>query len=399
MLVAPRTRPLPRRTGRGSAVVCGLVCGLPTAALLAQDSFTLPPTRAPLRVECRCSEAAAANDFEIEVDPGTYHYDVELPQGYWDDAGAVFPCLFVACATGDAVLHKEVASFVRTQRWIAVLLVESRNGPVGPGNGNFVAAYDDAMARLRIDPNMVFLSGMSGGGRAASMFAALRSGVAGVICHAAGFSQRSDGKYELRAYEKNPDLLLAVLIGRDDPNHGELSALESQLPDGAVRRHLVDYDGGHQWAPRPITEAAMRWMCVQRLGLLRQQLEGLPESEPAARAALVDAILRCAAQQPERADKALVRGLAARRKKLARARELADETRTARRLAKLTKSLSKEYARLHDADLLTRQQIFARRLRPLERSLAKLVDAPSSPESSRRAAQIRNEVRTLLQSR
>src|SRR5438128_1705896 len=68
--------------------------------------------------------------------PGEYHYDLYLPPGYHSDSKALFPVLFVASPGGKARLGA-MAERVKRDRFIAVMLMESKNGPWEPGIANF----------------------------------------------------------------------------------------------------------------------------------------------------------------------------------------------------------------------------------------------------------------------
>jgi hypothetical protein len=135
-----------------------------------------------------CSTAITsvrAGSGNLAVDPGDYHYRIYLPTDYSKRIDETFPCLLILSPSGNARLGG-VADFAKRERWIVILLVESRNGPTAPQMGNFLAAYDDAIKRFRIQPGMIFATGQSGGARSSLLCAELRPGFGGVLLQAAG---------------------------------------------------------------------------------------------------------------------------------------------------------------------------------------------------------------------
>ncbi len=80
---------------------------------------------------------------------GEYHYDLYLPPGYRANADDVYSCLFVASPGGKAGLGA-MADRVKRDRFVAVMLVESKNGAWEPGVADFCAAHDDVIKRVRV---------------------------------------------------------------------------------------------------------------------------------------------------------------------------------------------------------------------------------------------------------
>ena len=91
-------------------------------------------------VACVCRQTGAM------LKPGTYHYEVYLPPGYDVETDRSYPCIFVMSPGGKPHgLFKTFANQARQHKWIAVLLMEARNGPWEPIVSNFVAAHDDVV--------------------------------------------------------------------------------------------------------------------------------------------------------------------------------------------------------------------------------------------------------------
>lgn len=68
---------------------------------------------------------------ECEYNGSTYHYDLYIPVGYGSNLAAEFPVLFVFSPGGNATMGN-MENWLRNKKWLAVMLVESRNGPWEP---------------------------------------------------------------------------------------------------------------------------------------------------------------------------------------------------------------------------------------------------------------------------
>ncbi len=93
--------------------------------------------------------------FEGKAKNGIFHYKAYLPKGYYEDSTRRYPCMFIASNTGNAVMGS-LERRLKSDEWITVMLEESQNGPWEPNVGNFLAAHDDAVARLRIQEGLKF---------------------------------------------------------------------------------------------------------------------------------------------------------------------------------------------------------------------------------------------------
>jgi predicted esterase len=189
------------------------------------------------------------------ADQGTYHYDVYIPIGYAASRSRMYPCLFIADASGDAKMRTMTAR-IKRDKWIAIMLVESRNGPYGITFGNFLAAHDDAMKRLHCAPDRKFATGLSGGARAASVFVMFRPGFAGLLLQAASIPSSI---YQIRPV--SPGLRVFATFGKDDPNiaNGDLNSLKTTDIHPSVPFNYEIFPGGHEWAPPEVIERAFDW--------------------------------------------------------------------------------------------------------------------------------------------
>jgi hypothetical protein len=191
---------------------------------------------------------------------GTWHYRVFIPEGYAADPSRRYPCLFVTHASGNAELWG-FESWIKKHRWLAVMLVESKNGPWEPIMGNFLAAHDDAVKRLRIQDGWKVATGMSGGARASSWFAILRPGFRGVFLQGAGVASGGTAPrgHILEAYDRQPDLGVFMTVGDQDSNRGEVELLQKLKP-ARLPFEVAVFSGGHVKAPQNLAEQGMDWL-------------------------------------------------------------------------------------------------------------------------------------------
>ncbi len=198
---------------------------------------------------------------------GTYHYKVYLPPGYSSDKDTSYPCIFVASPGGNASLGN-LTEVSRNDKFIVVMLVESKNGPNEPNMGNFLAAHDDAVKRFRIQEGLKIATGFSGGARDSSRNAGMRSGFCGIILQGAGFAQHTEGPrkgyYIVESLERRRDLAVYAIFGKNDSNISEIPRIRSAFPSYTEMETDV-FDGGHEWAPSECMKKGIDWIITKML--------------------------------------------------------------------------------------------------------------------------------------
>lgn len=239
----------------------------PSARIAATTTPLAEPVPEETETLIACALAKAPSTFEApifesprdaEATKGVYHYKLWLPKGYAASGPAKrFPCMFILSPDGDASMGS-MAEHLKAKGYVVVLLVESRNGPWAPIVGNFLAAHDDVVRRVRVEEGRKFATGFSGGARAASLLAQARPGFGGVILQGAGGAQ-ARGNYLVAGMQRNPRLQVAVAMGSADGNAGEVARLKAAFNNPA-RFQAFEFAGGHEWAPREAIERAMAWI-------------------------------------------------------------------------------------------------------------------------------------------
>jgi hypothetical protein len=208
-----------------------------------------PPKRAEVPVFDSAKECEAAK--------GEYHYKLWLPEGYKADEKKAWPCIFIASPGGKAGMGN-MAAWLKASGYVVVMLIESKNGPWAPIVGNFLAAHDDVVKRVRIQEGLKIATGMSGGARASSVFVQTRPGFVGLILQGAGGASDSKGVYHVAKLKGSHGVFVAMTIGEKDSNKTEVPRMKTAL--GPARFSVYPFDGGHVWAPPETFAKAIAWV-------------------------------------------------------------------------------------------------------------------------------------------
>ena len=198
-----------------------------------------------------------------------FHYRLYLPADYHANAPRKYPLMFVAAPAGDARMG-EMAARLKRDRWIVVMLVESRNRSI-VWYPNFVAAHDDVLKRVRAHHSMLFCTGFSGGARVCGTYPSIRPGFQGLILQAAGFPKRP--AYLIGA---NAHIAVHGTFGTMDMNLREARRLRAGVPPH-TRRLIEVWDGGHRWAPAPVFDRTLDWI-EDKVFLEAEYDEGLADA-------------------------------------------------------------------------------------------------------------------------
>ena len=119
----------------------------------------------------------------------------------------------------------------------------SRNGPLPPSAEAAKAMLGDVAARFAIDDKRVYLTGFSGGARAATAIAVwLKEQVVGVIGCGAGLAGGIEPTSSL-------PFVYYGTVGNEDFNYAEMKQLDRRLQSAGVAHRVEVFEGGHGWAP------------------------------------------------------------------------------------------------------------------------------------------------------
>ncbi|HEY4063559.1 MAG TPA: hypothetical protein VGM30_16745 [Puia sp.] len=118
----------------------------------------------------------------------------------------------------------------------------SKNGNDWPATENIWRRLSaDVQARVKINPNRIYLAGFSGGAKVAGYLAIQHPEVKGVLANGAGLP---DG---ISAGDLS--FSFTAIAGEGDMNLTELLSISGDLDKTRTRHHLILFDGKHEWAP------------------------------------------------------------------------------------------------------------------------------------------------------
>lgn len=139
---------------------------------------------------------------------------------------------------------------------------QSRNGPNQSPSNAALAVIEDLRSKVEI--NQIWLSGFSGGARAASFMATQFSGFSGIIACGAAF--HPNGKIT-----GNHAIPFSEIVGITDMNY--LEAIEASEYLAGIKNPsiLIPFSGGHQWPPSASFEMAVQWQLLNQDKLPAEQ--------------------------------------------------------------------------------------------------------------------------------
>jgi predicted esterase len=211
-------------------------------------------------------------------------YALYLPSTYSPDRSWSLLLAFHPAARGRAMVETYGAA-AEQYGYIVAGSNNSRNGSWEVSIAALRAMSADVARRFNIDPDRVYLTGMSGGARVALQVALDSKNVAGVIASSAGFADSKP-----RGSVSFP---IFATAGRDDFNYIEMRQLDRKLTSP---HHLAVFAGGHTLPPKTVALEAIEWLELQAIKSGRRARdEALVERLFEKRLAKVDA----AASQPE----------------------------------------------------------------------------------------------------
>lgn len=181
---------------------------------------------------------------------GTYQYDVYIPPGYHETGSRRCKCIILE----SPALWDSVKERVRKEKWVVVILRDATGQQIGKAmNGNFLAAYDDAVERFRISNEYIFIAGRV----PAAIFATLRP-VAGIILQEPDFSGFEKAGFRPDLLRKNPNLRAYVMIGDKDRARMDYQA---QFIIARIPKHFIGvYEGSIAVMPQIFANQAIDWM-------------------------------------------------------------------------------------------------------------------------------------------
>ena len=187
------------------------------------------------------------------VSDPTQTYALYLPSSYSNDRSSSLLMAFHPGARGRAMVETYQAA-AEQYGYIVAGSNNSRNGSWEVAATALRAMSDDLARRFNIDPDRIYLTGMSGGARVALQIALDSKNVAGVIASSAGFA---DSKPRVSV----PFPVFGT-TGTDDFNYIEMRGLDRKLTSP---HHLAVFVGGHTLPPATVALEAIEWLELQAM--------------------------------------------------------------------------------------------------------------------------------------
>jgi pimeloyl-ACP methyl ester carboxylesterase len=210
----------------------------------------------------------------------SYHYLVDLPRGYADDSSGRWPLILFlhhADAGGtdlSLVRHCALAGLIYAGKQVPAVVV-SPQCPDGPVWSTPVLAHliDQMEARYRIDPDRIYLTGVSAGGDETWNFALIHPDLLAAIVPMSGESDPRDA-IRLRNIP-----VWAFQGGKDHAiPPSQITAMVDAVRQAGGHAHLTLYpDLGHNcWDQAYSTNALWTWLFAQKRGQPEVVTPGTP---------------------------------------------------------------------------------------------------------------------------
>ena len=208
-----------------------------------------------------CARVAAAQAPERGIplervacaDDPSQTYALYLPSGYTPERRWSVIFAFHPAARGPLMVEKFRAA-AEQYGYIVAASNNSRNGPHAVSAAAAQAMSADVGRRFSIDPQRIYLAGMSGGARVATGIALANTLIAGVIASSAGFP-------DSQPRTKVPFAVFST-AGTEDFNYMEMRLLDCRLSSA---HFLAVFRGGHTLPPDDVAFDAVEWMELQAM--------------------------------------------------------------------------------------------------------------------------------------
>jgi len=187
------------------------------------------------------------------ADDRSQTYALYLPSGYTPERQWSVIFAFHPAARGPLMVEKFRAA-AEQYGYIVAASNNSRNGPHDVSDAAARAMSADVGRRFSIDPQRVYVAGMSGGARVAIGVALANPLIAGVIASSAGFP-------DSRPRTKVPFAVFGT-AGTEDFNYMEMKLLDRRL---SSPHFLAVFRGGHTLPPDDVAFDAVEWLELQAM--------------------------------------------------------------------------------------------------------------------------------------
>jgi poly(3-hydroxybutyrate) depolymerase len=187
------------------------------------------------------------------ADDPAQSYALYLPKAYSPGRKWSLLLAFHPGARGPLMVEK-FKTAAEHYGYIVAASNNSRNGPYAVSGAAAQAMSTDVSRRFSVDPQRLYLAGMSGGARVALGIALGGNIVAGVIASSAGYP-------DSRPRASVPFAVFGT-AGTEDFNYLEMRLLDRKLSSPHL---LAVFPGGHTLPPDDVAYDALEWMELQAM--------------------------------------------------------------------------------------------------------------------------------------
>ena len=180
-------------------------------------------------------------------------YALYLPSAYSPERKWNLILAFHPAARGRMMVEKFQAA-AEEYGYIVAASNNSRNGPYAVSQAAAQAMIMDVGQRFNIDPQRVYLAGMSGGARVATGIALGNRNIAGVIASSAGYPDSQP--------RASVSFAIFSTAGTEDFNYMEMRLLDRKLTSP---HFLAVFQGGHTLPPDDVAVQALEWLEIQAM--------------------------------------------------------------------------------------------------------------------------------------
>ena len=220
-----------------------------TSLVIATWLIALSASRAPAQV---LERGTIVDRVQCAGNP-EQTYALYLPSTYSPERKWNLILAFHPAARGRLMAEKFQAA-AEEYGYIVAASNNSRNGPHAVSQAAAQAMIMDVGRRFTIDPQRVYLAGMSGGARVATGIALGNKSIAGVIASSAGYPDSQP--------RASVSFAIFSTAGTEDFNYMEMRLLDRKLMSP---HFLAVFHGGHTLPPDDVALDALEWLEIQAM--------------------------------------------------------------------------------------------------------------------------------------
>lgn len=192
----------------------------------------------------------------VKVKNTTETYTLYLPKTFKENQPYAIVFIFDPAARGKIGLQP----FIEASNRYNYILICSNNSKNGPYQENFKIIdnlFKDLLTTFKINPNLIYTAGFSGGSRLASAVAVLNKQIQGVVGCGAGFST------DLTLKPAFENFSYVGLVGDADMNYQEMFSVKEWCSKFKIDNEIFIFEGNHSWPPSDQILRAFDWLELQ----------------------------------------------------------------------------------------------------------------------------------------